>query len=288
MAESHSPRGEEAAVSVTRPSVFRRLPGSALRALFPAAMRRFAVSLVLAAACFGLAEKAGAVNRPQTLPLATARSALFNLVGQIFFTSGGEDYIGSGTVIKPYSVLTAGHNLYDPNSGWSTELEFRRGAYGASTLGDIYAAHIVILAGYTQAANQRGADSVATFAKDAGGLIFLEKPAGGAYAPYSANASLLQRPNVRGAAGYGAEQHSGDYPLYVTTTAGFYRTSGAFWENQSISIEGGMSGGPLVSRVGNGPRTVVGVVVSSSGPPEAGGVRVMDATLVSLIQKSLR
>ena len=52
----------------------------------------------------------------------------YTLVGQLFFASGGDDYIGSGVVIRKSSILTAGHNLYDPDTGWSTELLFRRAA----------------------------------------------------------------------------------------------------------------------------------------------------------------
>ncbi len=248
-------------------------------------MLRAFLSLALVAASSFTALQA-APAQPRRLDATTARTRPYSMVGQIFFTSGGVDYIGTGTVIKAYSAITAGHNLYDPSGGFSTDVEFRRGAYGDSVLGDKFASRLYLLAGYRAAANTYGSDSVRAFAYDAGGLLFNSPPANGQTAPYTANTALLGNSYSRVCVGYGAEVHSGDYPLYVSPTTAFYKVYGAFWENSSIEFEGGMSGGPVFSR--NLQRVQVMTAIIVAGSTGAGGVRVVDQALVSFIANNLR
>ena len=128
----------------------------------------------------------------------------------------------------------------------------------------------------------RGADSVVSFARDTGGLVFKLPPADGAFVRLGKKPGLLDRKHTRVAIGYGAEFHSGDYPLSVTPTSGFHPVYDAYWENTSITFEGGMSGGPVFSVNPNGKRVVAAIVVASSGPPEAGGVRIVDSLTVNM------
>lgn len=244
-------------------------------------MLRFLACLCLFLAALGPA--AEAINTPKVLPATTARSQPYVLVGQLYFTSGGVDYIGSGTVVRPRSVLTAGHNVYDPDGGWSTDLEFRRSAYGSSALTDVFATRLYVLGGYRQAANTYGPDSLRSFAYDAGGLVFGGALANGAYESIANNTTLLGSSYVRVAVGYGAEFHSGDYPLFVTPTTGFFSVFGSYWENRSMAVEGGMSGGPLYTKLAPGKFVVSAIVVASSGPPEASGVRRVDPAIVSFV-----
>jgi hypothetical protein len=234
-----------------------------------------------------LTPSAEAINRPNTLPAKNARSAPYVLVGQLYFTSGNVDYIGSGTVVRPRSVLTAGHNVYDPDGGWSTDVEFRRSAYGASALTDVFATRLYVLGGYRQATNTYGPDSLRSFAYDAGGLIFGKALAGGAYESISSNPAYVGASYVRVAVGYGAEFHSGDYPLYVVPTTAFFPVFGSYWENRSMAVEGGMSGGPLYTRISSSAFVVSAIIVASSGPPEASGVRRVDAAITSFVSTYL-
>jgi V8-like Glu-specific endopeptidase len=247
-------------------------------------MLRVLASLALLLAV--LSPSAEAVNYPQGKDLATARSNPYVFVGQLYFTSGRTDYIGSGTVVRARSVLTAGHNVYDPQGGWSTAVEFRRSAYGASALNDLYASRLLVLGGYRASANSYGSESLHTFHYDMGGLIFAKDLAGGTHANIGVSTTYLGKAYPRTAVGYGAETHSGDYPLYVSPTTNFYPVYGSYWECSSLTFEGGMSGGPLFSSTQNG-MIEVAVIVASSGPPEAGGVRIIDQAAASFINNYL-
>jgi hypothetical protein len=233
-----------------------------------------------------LSPRAGAVNYPQTRDLATARSNPYAFVGQLYFTSGRSDYIGSATVVRAKSVLTAGHNVYDPQGGWSTAIEFRRSAYGSSALNDLYATRLFVFAGYRASANSTGSESLRTFNYDMGGLVFGKQLASGAHAGLGLGSKFLGAAYSRTAVGYGAETHSGDYPCYVSPTTTFYPVYGAYWECSSLTFEGGMSGGPVFANSQNG-MVEVAIVVASSGPPLAGGVRIIDVPAVNFINAYL-
>lgn len=45
-------------------------------------------------------------------------------VGALFFVSGGEDWVGTAFVIAESGIMTAAHNLFDPDDGYSTKVEF--------------------------------------------------------------------------------------------------------------------------------------------------------------------
>lgn len=207
----------------------------------------------------------------------------FNLVGQLTFRSGPDDYLASGTIIGVKSVLTAGHNLYDPDTGYSTNLEFSQKLYGANTVVPKLAKRRYIFARYQNYAWSYGADSVFSFSRDSAGLVFSTALSGRQRALYSTDRTLLGPYHYQLAIGYGAEgNHTGDYPLFVHPTTPFYDVYGSFFENTSIYIEGGMSGGPLLTWQ-NGVYTLVGINVSGSTRPVAGGVRLLDAALQSNI-----
>jgi V8-like Glu-specific endopeptidase len=227
---------------------------------------------------------------PERVALSVARTDPYTLVGQIFFKSGRGDYLGSGVVITPDAVLTAGHNLYDRRTGWSTELEFRRGAYGDAVLSEQFATRVYLLGGYKARANHWGGDNARSFAVDLGGLRFSRPVAEGAHAGWTTDLSRIS--NTTGQKtiiGYGADRpNNGDFPLTVDTKRRFDRVRGGFWESQGVYFEGGMSGGPLFCRDSRGNLLVSGVVVSATQAPyRAGGVRILNAKGAKLIHKFL-
>lgn len=60
-----------------------------------------------------------------TQPVETPAQYPYCCVGMLYFTLDGNDFYGSASVVNPNGILTAGHNLYDPNTGgWSTQLMF--------------------------------------------------------------------------------------------------------------------------------------------------------------------
>lgn len=253
-------------------------------------MKRFLAFLLLALGATSLV--APAAEYPRTLAFDTARSFPYNLVGQLFFAAGNTDYIGSATVIRPSSVLTAGHNLYDPQTGWSTDVLFVRGTYGNSSLSRQTANRLFLLSGYRRNANTYGTEHVYAFAADAGGARFPNPVADGAYAGWTTNRSLLTGTAYKIAVGYGAEgAHNGDYPLFVTPELGLYQVAGGFYENDSVYFEGGMSGGPLFVRDASGEIYVGGIIVSGSDSPGgyvSGGIRVLNPAVATFIRTYLR
>jgi hypothetical protein len=247
-------------------------------------MNRLLQSLALCLA-FVVSAAEAAPKQPQPISKSIARSKPYAYVGQLFFDSGGVGYLGSGTVIKPRAVLTAGHNIFDPQGGFSTRIIFRRSAYNSDVPQSTVPARKYLLAGYAATARFAGPDSVQAFAKDAAGLVFNSFQAAGASMPFTSAPNLLGPGYLHTGVGYGADAHTGRVPLYVSTTAGFTQTFGAFWENRAIDFEGGMSGGPIFTRNGQGIFLLNAMIVASSGV--AGGVRIVDQTLVDFINNTL-
>jgi V8-like Glu-specific endopeptidase len=252
-------------------------------------MKSFLAILCLAA--FHLVPSSQGADYPTKLDLQTSRTNPYTLIGQLFFASGYSDYLGSGVVIGPNAVLTAGHNLYDRDTGWSTDLELRRGAYGSEVLSEQYASRVYLLSGYRARADFFGGDDEHTFAVDMGGLRFAKPVAGGAYAGWTTDKTLLTSSSrQKTIVGYGAEgTHSGDYPLTVSTWRPFEQVRGAFLEAYGVDFEGGMSGGPVFAKDASGKLIVTGIVVSSStGGSAAGGIRALNTKAANLIQQYLK
>jgi hypothetical protein len=249
-------------------------------------IRRFVFCLLLLAS----APLADAVVYPKQLPPTYNNIYPFYLIGQVFFKSGTTEYIGSGTVAGTRSVLTAGHNLYDPDHGFSTNFEFVRNTYGPNHSFPVQVpTQRLVFGGYQQAAMRDGPDSVISFAYDAAGLVF---PGflyqNGQRAASSADPALLSMRYDKLLVGYGAEgAHDGDYPLYTYPTTPFLRTYGYFYEDYSLYVEGGMSGGPLMVRAPTG-WAIMGIVVSGSTRPASGGVRMLDPKLKTFMAAYLK
>lgn len=212
----------------------------------------------------------------------------FSMAGQLIFASGSSDYVASGTVVYKRSVLTAAHNCWDIDNGWSTNIEFNRARVGESTPHQYFARRVYVFGGYQSMARTRGADSVMAFASDLGGLRFPTALAGGNYAGWRADTRLLtgETPNI--ALGYGAEQHSGDEMLYVEPEFAFAPIYGAFFESDHLTFEGGMSGGPVFAEIATGDFRIAGIIVAGSATPPSGGIRVLNAAAARFLQTYLR
>jgi hypothetical protein len=208
------------------------------------------------------------------------------MVGQLTFFSGNDAYLGSGTVVQPRGVLTAAHNLYDPAGGWSTDLVFKRGHYYATDLSVRYPTRIYTLSGYRANALTYGSDSVYSFARDTGGLLFKSMPGAGGYLGWTTDRTLVTGNAPKTAFGYGAVVHSGEEVLGVAA-APFASVFYAFYESPGTEIEGGMSGGPVIVTLPDGSPSVCGVVISGSDWPIAGGIRLLNWTISDFILKYL-
>lgn len=224
-----------------------------------------------------------ATDYPFPVGAAAAHTFPYSMVGQLTFVSGDGVYVGSGTVVQPRGVLTAGHNLYDPIGGWSTDLIFKRGLYDDSLLSTRVPLRIYVLAGYQANSEIYGGDSVRTFVRDTGGLYFKNRVAAGGYLGWSTDRTLVTGNGSKVALGYGAERHSGDEMLAVRPLLPFVSVLRTFYESEGMVVEGGMSGGPLICVLSNGNPSLCGIVVSGSDQPVSGGIRVMNGGMSNFI-----
>lgn len=223
---------------------------------------------------------------PSSVGPDRSKSFPYSMVGQLTFISGDASYIGSGTLIQPKGVLTAGHNLYDASGGWSTDLVFKRGHYDNTDLAVRYTTRIYVLSGYQENVSAYGGDSVRSFARDTGGLMFRVNPAGGGYLGWTTDRTVVTGNAPKIALGYGAVVHNGERLLSVAA-APFASVFYAFYESPGTEIEAGMSGGPLIATLPDGSPSVCGVVVSGSDQPVAGGIRLLNYTTADFILKYL-
>ena len=217
-----------------------------------------------------------AADYPVPAGVAAAHTFPYSMAGQLTFASGDSIYVGTGTVVQPRGVLTAGHNLYDPVGGWSTDLLFERGRYDNTRLSVRAPLRIYVLAGYQANSEIYGGNSVRSFVRDSGGLYFKNRVAGGGFLGWSTDRSLVTGNASKVALGYGAERHSGDELLVVRPRTPFVSVLRTFYESDGMVIEGGMSGGPVICVLPNGSPSLCGVVVSGSEHPISGGIRVMN------------
>ena len=223
---------------------------------------------------------------PRPIGVVATHTFPYSMIGQLSFDSGGGGYLGSGTVVQPFGVLTAAHNLYDPTDGWSTDILFKRAHYDATDLSVRYASRAYILGGYQANAFTYGGDDVRTFARDTGGLSFRSRPAAGAYLGWITDVGIVTGSTPKAAFGYGAEVHSGEQLLVVSATP-FHAVYGAFYENENTEIEAGMSGGPVIATLPDGSRTLCAVVVSGSAYPLSAGIRIVNSGTSDFILKYL-
>ena len=235
---------------------------------------------------FTLLPLALVARSPRPVGINVARTFPYSMVGQLTFFSGNSGYVGSGTVVQPFGVLTAGHNLYDGVGGWSTDLVFKRSHHNNSDLSVRTAARSYILSGYQSNVQLYGTEDVRTFARDTGGLTFQLRPAAGGYLGWTTNTSVLTTTTPKGAFGYGAEVHSGEELLVVGATP-FHPVYSTFYESDNTQIEAGMSGGPIIATLPDGTYAQCGVVVSGSEFPVTGGIRVLNTTVSDFILKYL-
>lgn len=249
-------------------------------------MRRKLLTLCLAICAF--ATSAGAVDYPMPTGKTFARTFPYSMIGRLEFQNGGGYWLGSGTVIRARSVLTAAHNLWDSSTGWSTDISFTRAKYRDNGLSRQYASQKYILAGYSQSASKSGQHHSHAFANDMGGLLFPNPVADNGYVGYWANTPALKGTLSKIALGYGAQRHSGEELLSVSPTRPFRAVYSGFYDNTSAGAEGGMSGGPVFARHKNGNQYVVGIIVAGAERPVRIGIRALDAKAASFITTYLR
>jgi hypothetical protein len=223
------------------------------------------------------ATDARAQSSPKPIGSLVVYAKPYCYVGRLPHRHGNQNMQGSATLIHPFSLLTAGHCLYNPGTGWATHVSFERCRYNSSLAQLYLGVRLHVLAGYTDIVDGGGNSHGQAFDRDLGGVICATVPQNGDYASRWANPALLTGNDHKVSLGYGSAVHSGWVQLRSGSTQPFHRWYGQWYENASYGIEGGMSGGPVfvlkssgwfVAAVNvSGPRGVI-----SSGA----GVRALD------------
>jgi hypothetical protein len=247
----------------------------------------------LFAAIIGGQQLIGGLAGAQSAPTSVAKllaDSPYRFAGRLLFTQNSLGYVGSAVVIKPSSLLTAGHNLYAEGSGWSGDVTFERSYDYATYSSRSSSSSVFLLGGYSASADSGKSETSAGFSRDMGGIVCFSKPANGLYASWKIGKMLLTGSGQKMSLGYGAEVHSGEELLRTSSSRPFHKITGSFYETRYFGIEGGMSGGPVFAKSG-GKWFVCAVNVSA---PEGkvfnrdAGVRVIDSDSAALIRKNLQ
>jgi hypothetical protein len=232
---------------------------------------------------------AQAPESPQPTGVAFARTFPYSMIGKLVFAQGNDWFQGSGTVIRPNAVLTAAHNLWSADRGFSTDLTFRRSLYGEQSAGDAVPSRVYVLAGYRDQTRRVTENDPRSFAQDLGVLLFASPVAGGASTGWWASPGLLLGGRPMLALGYGAQIHDGTELLSVAPRAGFESIAEAFYANRTVTFEAGMSGGPIFVRDANDALLVAGIVVAGAEDHAGGGgIRVLDAAAAAFLREYLK
>lgn len=244
--------------------------------------------LLFALLAFSVGVFAQTVQGPQPTGADFARTFPYSMVGKLIFAQGEDWYQGSGTLIRPTAVLTAAHNLWNSERGFSTDLIFRRALYGEKSAGEAYPSRVYVLAGYRDTARRYADTDPRSFAQDLGVVLFANPVAAGASTGWWAQPALIRGEQPMIALGYGAQYHDGTELLSVKPTGGFEQITDAFYDNRSVYFEGGMSGGPVFVRDPNGSLLVSGVVVAGAEDRLGGGIRILDSTAAAFLREYVK
>ena len=221
----------------------------------------------------------------------TRGTAPYSYVGRISASFGPDEYIATGTVIRPHSVLTCAHILWDTTYGWAYNVYFERAFYNGTRLGLTRAAHKYVMASYAKTSLTYGSDSDAAFNRDLGAIVFSTWPARGQYTAASSNLKLLNGLSPTMSLGYGADVHSGDELLKCAPPLGARYayvpawTNSAYYFNDYFVLEHGMSGGPIFAKSGSN-WYVVGVNVS--GDDYGMGMHALDSAAAAFIASYMK
>ncbi len=224
-------------------------------------------------------------NLPQPLSIDEARGFPYSMVGALDFRSGRGRFGGSATLIKPTVALTAAHNLYDGETGFSEDVRFDRGLYGGTAIRRASAKALYLYTRTYVDEADRNPNSNRAFSYDVGWVTFRRPLAGSQSAPYTSRFAALKNGQAKVAVGYGLDFHNGNLPLAVEPLAGFFRKRGAYFENATYGTEGGMSGGPVFG-IYRGRLVQLGVVVSGYDDYFRSGIRAIDRGLVKALRRA--
>ena len=246
-----------------------------LRILMPVLLALFAPGLALQAQ-----------QHPAEVTPDEAPALPYRLSGRMNVEHGMQRYFGTATFIRRYTGVTAGHLLYDPKTGLSTNLYYEPALYLQAN-SSITVSFFAVLSGY-QSAAQVDPDSNAAFDQDMGYVLFSRNAPGNEFAAFGADTDLLTTADSFLALGYAAESFPGDELAFVNVAVPYYELQApGLYENTSYYTEEGMSGGPLyVTRDGAMEVAAVNVAGTSEPDPAYSDVRAITSAETRLFTEA--
>ena len=233
--------------------------------------------LVLAAVLFALSLTAAPrVSVAQTtldtayaIGLLHAQTAPYNFTGRVFDLD--EIGIASGTLIRRQTVLTAGHVVFNPTTGFAVNTTFTRGLYENYSLSKSQAIKSEALSGY-QAAAIIDPNSLAAFANDMGLFLLANAPVDGGWGAYVVDPDLLSATTSEFfVLGYPGVTFDGRTMAYIVPSSPYVQIGAGetgSYENDNYTTEGGESGGPVYVYT-NGVQVICGETVGDIADPTA-------------------
>lgn len=230
-------------------------------------------------------------------------TTVFQNVGKIETTISK----GSGTIIRPRTVLTAAHKIYRSDVGFVNQLRFKRNFNGgpryvqaytsavSSEHTDLEVGGVRVWSNYQNLANQ-GSNTLQAFSQNVGLVYFNSLLFQGRHAGYGVNKpdTVTQPPSLKITMGYGMPRFEdlailGNLPLAGWTYTAFkpLRGYGLLWVNPNLITYPGMGGGPLFQRQHNDTTWYVrGIMVTESTELPFSTYRIIDNGVYNFIKYS--
>ena len=224
-----------------------------------------------------------AQSHPRVITAEESQGGLYVTSGRMLVNFGKREFIGTATMIRRYTALTAGHILFDPDMGFASQLRYEPAYYYGSAAVQ-RSATFAVLSGY-QSASQSDPNGDRAFAQDMGYLLLSTPAYGDRWADWTASPGTLTTTDADLIAfGYAADKLDGEAIAFVQPSLPYFQLSvPTLYENKSFYTEGGMSGGPVYGTVDGKPR-VLGVNVAGTDytDPALSDARVISSSEVSL------
>ena len=257
-------------------------PYPSLRSALPAAL----AALSLVAGVHSSCAQSSSLAEPQALGLPHTQLPPYNFTGRVF-DLGDSIGFGSGSLLRRQTVLTAGHVVFDPTTGFSTATTFTRALYEDYSLSKSSVTSVSALSGYTAVVGLEGNATEDAFQLDQGILLLGTAPVDENWATFTYDPTLLTAANAQTfVLGYPGVTFDGRTLAYIVPPSEYVTINGSgvsgSLENDSYSAEEGMSGGPVFVAEGIGEQYVAGSTVGgiddSTGEFNASFIRVIDKT----------
>ncbi len=222
--------------------------------------------------------------------LTHAMSKPYNFTGRVFEFDDTGEAIASATLLRRHTALTAAHVVFDPTTGFATNLSFSRGLYGNYVLSNQQVSAVNALSGYQADVGTTDVETLAAFGRDLGYILIDDPPVDGDWGVYDPDPTQLTNSTGRFILGYPGVTFDGRTMAYIVPQSPYVEigpgATGAF-NNDLYVAEPGFSGGPVYALV-NGAQEVVAELTAgnsdTTGEFNVESVRAVDKEAAKFLQ----